>query len=74
MDNLIIENKKDKVILKLNKRGFDEGYLISLVKRLQVEELAKKSDFSSDVLILAEEIDQEWWIKNGEDFLSEIIK
>jgi hypothetical protein len=25
-------------------------------------------------LILAEEIDQEWWIKNGEDFLSEIIK
>jgi len=74
MDNLIIENKKDKVILKLNKRGFDEGYLISLVKRLQVEELAKKSNFSSDVLILAEEIDQEWWIKNGEDFLSEIIK
>jgi len=74
MNNLIIENKKDKVILRLNKKGFDEGYLISLVKRLQVEELAKKSEFSSDVLMLAEEINQEWWVKNSGDFLSEIIK
>ena len=74
MENLIIENKKDKVILKLSKKGFDEDYLIALIKRLKVEELAKKSGFGPEILSLAEDINQEWWVKNGDDFLSEVIK
>ena len=69
MKNLIIENEGNQMILKINKNGFDENYLISLLKRLQVEELAQKSDYNSDVLSIAEEINQEWWDKNGEDFL-----
>ena len=36
MDNLVIENKGDQMVLKLNKKGFDENYLIALVKRLQI--------------------------------------
>ena len=47
MENLIIENKGDQMILRLNKKGFDENYLISLVKRLQMESLAKKSGFNN---------------------------
>lgn len=50
MENLVIENKKNQLILKLNKKGFNEEYLISLVKRLQIEELAQKSQFNSDIL------------------------
>ena len=57
------------MILRINKNGFDENYLISLLKRLQVEELAKKSEYNSDVLSIAEQINQEWWEKNGADFL-----
>jgi hypothetical protein len=30
MDNLVIENKGDQMVLKLNKKGFDENYLIGL--------------------------------------------
>lgn len=33
MENLVIENKGNQMILKLNKKGFDTDYLISLVKR-----------------------------------------
>ncbi|HYX09255.1 MAG TPA: hypothetical protein VE912_21150 [Bacteroidales bacterium] len=69
MKNLIIENKGNQMILKINKNGFDENYLISLLQRLQVEELAQKSDYSSDILGIAEQINQEWWDKNGENFL-----
>ena len=57
------------MIVKLNKKGFDENYLISLVKRLQAEELAQKSEFTSDILDVAEQINQEWWDKNEENFL-----
>ena len=57
------------MIVKLNKKGFDENYLLFLVKRLQAEELVQKSGFTSDILDVAEQINQEWWDKNGEDFL-----
>jgi hypothetical protein len=74
MKNLIIENKGDEMILKLNKKGFDENYLISLVKRLQMESLAQKSGFNSTILGVAEQINQDWWNENGEDFLKEVKK
>jgi hypothetical protein len=74
MENLVIENKKNQLILKLNKKGFNKEYLISLVKRLQVEELAQKSKFSSDILSIAEQINQEWWDKNKDNFLKEVDK
>jgi hypothetical protein len=74
MKNLVIENKGNQMILKLNKKVFDENYLISLVKRLQVEELSKKSDFDSGILSIAEKINQDWWDKNGDKFLKGIKK
>jgi hypothetical protein len=74
MENLVIENKGNQMILKLNKKGFDEGYLISLVKRLQVENLAQKSKYSSDILNIAEQINQEWWNRNGDTFLKGVKK
>ncbi len=74
MKNLVIENKGSQMILKLNKKSFDDNYLISLVKRLQIEELAQKSGFTSDILDIAEQINQEWWDNNGEQFLKGIKK
>jgi len=74
MKNLVIENKGDQMILKINRKGFDENYLISLLKRLQVEELAQKSDYNSDILTIAEQINQDWWDKNGENFLKGVKK
>lgn len=74
MDNLIIENKGDQMVLKLNKKGFDENYLISLIKRLQLESLAQKSGFNSSILSIAEQINQDWWDENGEKFLKDTKK
>ena len=74
MENLIIENKGDEMILKLNKKGFDENYLISLVKRLQMESLAQKSGFNSSIMSVAEQINQDWWNENGEKFLNDVKK
>jgi hypothetical protein len=74
MENLIIENKGDEMILKLNKKGFDENYLISLVKRLQMESLAQKSGFDSSIMSVAEQINQDWWNENGAEFLDKVKK
>jgi hypothetical protein len=74
MDNLVIENKGDQMVLKLNKKGFDDNYLISLVKRLQLESLAQKSKFTSSILSVAEQINQDWWDENGDKFLEKVKK
>ena len=74
MENLVIESKGNQMIFKLNKKSFDENYLISLVKRLQMENLAQKSGFSSTILNVAEQINQDWWNENGEKFLKDIKK
>ena len=74
MDNLVIENKGDQIILRLNKKGFDDNYLISLVKRLQVESLAQKSGFSTAILSVAEQINLDWWNENGEKFRDGVKK
>ena len=74
MENLVIENKGNQMILKLNRKGFDENYLISLVKRLQVENLARKSKFKTDILTIAEQINKDWWDLNGDKFLKEVKK
>jgi hypothetical protein len=72
MKNLIVENKGNQIILKLNKRGFEDEYLISLVKRIQMEELAQKSGYDPEIFSLAETINQEWWDRNGEEFLKDV--
>jgi len=74
MENLVIENKGNQMIVKLNKRSFDENYLISLVKRLQIENLAQKSEFSPGILSVAEQINQDWWNQKGEKFLKGVKK
>ena len=74
MENIVIENKKDQMILKLNKSVFNESYLISLVKRLQIESLAQKSEFRPDILSIAEQINQDWWNQNEEMFLKGVKK
>lgn len=74
MENFEIENKGDQIILRLNKKGFDENYLISLVKRLQIESLARKSGFNTKILSIAEQINQDWWNENGETFLRDVKK
>ena len=72
MKNLEIKNKGNQMILKLNRKSFDEGYLMALIKRLQVEEFAQKADFDPEILSIAEKINQDWWDKNGDEFLKEV--
>jgi hypothetical protein len=74
MENLQIESTANQIILKLNKKGFTEKFLDSLIKRLKTEELAQKSAFGDKILKIAEEINQDWWDRNGKDFLKNISK
>jgi len=72
MDNLTIENLDGKMILTINKNGFDENYLIDLINRLKIEELANKADFELNANVLSKELNENWWKKNGKYFLRNV--
>ena len=74
MENIVIKSNKDELVLKLNRQFFNSNYLIALVKRIQMEEIAQKSEFDPAILDLANEINQSWWEKNGDDFLKDVKK
>jgi hypothetical protein len=74
MRNLNIDTKGDSIVLTLNRKGFDRDYIISLVRRLKLEELAKRSGFTEDVKDIADELDKGWWDDNGEQFLKDVRK
>ena len=74
MQNIQIEDKKNRLVLTINKKGLDKDYLIRLVKRLQTEDLIYKSRINEDILDIAEDVNNDWWNKNKEDFLKDVKK
>lgn len=74
MRNLTIATKGDKMILTLNRKGFDPNYIIALIKRLKLEELAQKSGYTDSMSAIAEDLNQQWWDENAESFLKGVKK
>ena len=74
MENLNIQNSGNEMILRINRKGFDAEYLLTLVKRLKIEEIAKKARFSKKILGIADKIDKNWWRKNATSFLKNVEK
>lgn len=67
-----IQNKDNEILIRLNRNSFDETYLISLVKRLNLEATAKEAQIDTKILEIADEIDTDWWSKNGNEFLRDV--
>lgn len=74
MENLVIENIGNQLILKLNKKVFDKNFLISIVKKMELENLAIKSEFNQELMNIAEQINRDWWEANGDKFLEGVKK
>jgi len=56
------------VIIRLDKSFIPVDALLKIANRLKVEYLAQEVGFTDSILAISEEIDSEWWAKNGEEF------
>jgi hypothetical protein len=65
-----IQYQGNELVIRLNREDFSASYLLSLIRRLQLEELAQQVGFNEKVLEIAEEIDQQWWDEHREEFLN----
>ncbi len=72
MENLSVQTQGDEMVIRLNKLSFDKDYLLSMVKRLYVEQLAYKAEISDSIEDIASEINADWWEANGKAFLQDV--
>jgi hypothetical protein len=73
MENLVLEKNEDRFIIELNRKYFDDVFVEDLINWIRVEELSRKAKFDNSVLEVADEIKKDWWVKNGNDYLKDII-
>ncbi|MDP5121732.1 MAG: hypothetical protein NWQ46_09070 [Spirosomaceae bacterium] len=74
MSSLTIENTGEEMLIRFNRNTFDNGYLLSLLKRLEIESTAQNAQFSVEIGQLADEIDSDWWEKNKDSFLKGVSR
>ena len=74
MQTLDIQSTDKEILIRLDKADMGTEVLVKIVKRLQVEFLAQKAGFTSSLLDIAEEIDENWWKTHGETFLKNVQK
>lgn len=64
MEAISLETKDDKFLITLDKNSFSQEFVMQVVDRLRMENLAEKVAFADDIENLGEEIKTEWWNKN----------
>ncbi|MFY7935983.1 MAG: hypothetical protein ACOVOQ_01295 [Flavobacterium sp.] len=72
MNALTIQNTGNEMLIRFDRSTFDETYLMALIKRLEIEATAQAAQVSPNIGQIANEIDNSWWAKNGDDFLKDV--
>ncbi|MCP1385348.1 hypothetical protein [Runella salmonicolor] len=71
MTSIHLDTLEDKYLISLDKSSFDKEWLMGLIERLRMEELAHKLNFDEGIEQLGEEIKSDWWNKNKQRFINE---
>lgn len=71
MNAINIQNQPDRYVISIDKNAVSSDFMIDLLERLQLEQLAQKIDFDDSILELGKEINANWWQQNKQRFTGE---
>lgn len=71
MSHIQLENYPDKYLITLDKAAFDREWVVELIEKLRIEDLARQLDFDESVEVIGEQIKADWWAKNKSRFINE---
>ena len=69
MTTIHLDTQPDKYLISIDRSAIDRQWLVQLIERLRMEELAAQFDFGEDVENLSEQIKADWWTKNKGRFI-----
>jgi hypothetical protein len=71
MNAISIQNQPDRYVISIDKKAVSPEFMLELLERLQLEQLAQKVDFDDSILTLGEEVNATWWQQNKHRFIKE---
>ncbi|MVM39078.1 hypothetical protein GO730_18580 [Spirosoma sp. HMF3257] len=71
MNAINIQNQPDRYVISIDKKAVSQEFMLELLERLQIEQLAQKVNFDDSILALGEEINTNWWQQNKHRFIKE---
>ena len=71
MTKIQLDTQPDKYMISIDRSSVDRQWLVQLIERLRLEELAGQFDFGEDVEALGDQIKADWWAKNKSRFINE---
>ena len=74
MEAFNIQSKNKELIIRMDTSEIPTEILLKVIERLRAEYFAQKGNIDDNISLLAEEIDQNWWKKNGDEFLNDVKK
>lgn len=64
MEAISLETTDDQFLIRVDKNSLKPEFVMRLIERLRMEQLAEKVNFNSDIEQLGEDIKAEWWNNN----------
>ncbi len=74
MEAFNIQSKNKELIIRMDTSEIPTEILLKVIERLRAEYIAQKGNIDENISLLAEEFDQNWWKKNGDEFLNDVKK
>ncbi len=74
MEAFNIQSKNKELIISMDTSEIPTEILLKVIERLRAEYFTQKGNIDDNISLLAEEIDQNWWKKNGDEFLNDVKK
>lgn len=74
MKTVTFDSSEDRFIISIDKKSITKETLLQLLENIRIETLAETVDFDDSIEDLGEEIKQEWWKKNKDNFIQSNIE
>jgi hypothetical protein len=74
MEAFNIQSKNKELIIRMDTSEIPTEILLKVIERLRAKYFTHKGNIDENISLLAEEIDQNWWKKNGDEFLNDVKK
>ncbi|MBF0226857.1 MAG: hypothetical protein HQK76_15515 [Desulfobacterales bacterium] len=73
MQNFNIQSSGNQVVITVDLSFINIDSLNKLFEKLRIEQLIQKANFNDKVTDIGKEIKQNWWQKNKELYLKDVI-
>ncbi len=69
MKNISFTSGKNQLVITVDTSDLDQDYLLKVLEKIELEILAQKAQVKDSALDIAEQINEDWWRENRDNYL-----